>query len=126
MLKILIADDHSIVRKGIKQIISDVFRNTIVDEAEDTRSLYRKVTISDWDLVISDLNMPGGSMFNLIRELKLKKPGLPIIIFSSQPDEQYAEQLLKLGVSAYVNKYEPDKLVQEIRKLLPGREILSE
>src|SRR5262245_13789668 len=116
MLKILIADDHSIVRKGIRQIISDAFRDPILDEAEDTRSLYRKMMASDGDLVISDLNMPGSSIFNLIRELKLKKPELPVIIFSSQPDDQYAEQLLKLGITAYVNKYEPDKLVQVIKK----------
>ena len=115
MLRILIADDHPIVRQGLKQILIEEFSPLHVEEAEDTSILIDKALAEDWDLVISDLAMPGGGGIVALKKIKLVKKHLPVIIVSTYPQEQYAARVLKAGAQVYVNK---DGLTTELVKAI--------
>lgn len=126
MLKILIADDHTIVRKGLKQILLDEFSNAKIDEVADAEELIKKVMKAQWDVVISDLSMPGRSGLDALQQIKLSFPNLPVLILSFYPEEQYALRVLKAGASGYLNKdTAPDELVNAIKKVLLGKKYIS-
>ncbi len=126
MLKILIADDHTIVRKGLKQILLDEFSNAKIDEVADAEELIKKVMMAQWDVVISDLSMPGRSGLDALQQIKLSFPNLPVLILSFYPEEQYALRVLKAGASGYLNKdTAPDELVNAIKKVLLGKKYIS-
>lgn len=104
MLRILIADDHPIVRQGLKQILLEEFAPLYVEEAENTTVLMEKALSEEWDLVISDLAMPGGGGLVALKRVKLIKKDLPFIIVSTYPEEQYRSRVLKAGAALYVSK----------------------
>jgi DNA-binding NarL/FixJ family response regulator len=95
MLKFLIADDHEIVRRGLKQIILEEFSFATVEEAGDTQTLIAKALEGDWNIVISDLAMPGGGGLEGLRKIKEKLPQLPVLILSIYPADQYAVRVIK-------------------------------
>jgi len=125
MIKIIIADDHPIVRAGMKQIISEASDLTVADEANDGRKLLSKIREEDFDVVILDVTMPHMDGLDVLKQLKIEKPKLPVIVLSIHPEDQYALRVLKAGASGYVTKASaPDELIdQRNSKGLPGRKI---
>jgi len=122
MLRILIADDHPIVRQGLRQILIEEFSPLHLEEAEDTDTLIDKALAADWDLIISDLAMPGGGGIVALKKIKLIKKDVPVLIVSTYPAEQYASRVLKAGAETFVNKDSlPAGLVTAIRSTLARR-----
>ena len=127
MLRILIADDHSVVRKGLKQILLDEFSSALIEEVADAEALIKKVISSQWDVVISDLSMPGRSGLDALQQIKSSHPNLPVLILSIHPEEQYALRALKSGASGYITKdAAPDELVKAVQKILLGKKYISQ
>jgi len=126
MKKILIADDHSFIRMGLIQIIKDEYPTAVIGEAEDASALINKVTQEDWDLVISDLDMPGRSGLEALEQIKLLKPELPVLILSIYSEELYAVRALKAGASGYLNKNAaPYDLVKAMERIFIGRKYIT-
>lgn len=127
MLRILIADDHTVVRKGLKQILLEEFSNALIAEVPDAEELIRKVMAEKWDVVVSDLSMPGRSGLDALQQIKLSFPDLPVLILSIHPEEQYALRALKSGASGYLSKdTAPDELVKAVKKVLLGKKYISQ
>jgi two-component system invasion response regulator UvrY len=126
MLRILIADDHQIVRRGIRQILVEGLPFPEIAEASDTSSLIEKALANDWDIIISDLSMPGGGGLEAIREIKKVKPKQPILIVSIFPGEQYAVKVLSIGAAGYLNKdAATDELLKAVNTLITGRRYIQ-
>lgn len=104
MLRILIADDHAIVRQGLIQILKEEFPMAIIEDAEDTITLIQKAIASDWDIIISDLAMPGGGGLHALEKIKLHHPEIPFLIISTHPEEQYGTRVINAGADAFLNK----------------------
>lgn len=127
MLRILIADDHSVVRKGLRQILLDEFPTAKIEEVADAEELIKKVMHDKWDVVVSDLSMPGRSGLDALQQIKLSFPQLPVLILSIHPEEQYALRALKSGASGYLSKdTAPDELVKAVQKVLLGKKYISQ
>ena len=103
-MKILIADDHAIVRRGLKEILLDEYPSSIIGDASDAEELLKKVFQEHWDLIISDLSMPGRSGLDALKQIKQAFPKLPVLIMSIYSEDQYAVRALRAGASGYFNK----------------------
>jgi two-component system, NarL family, invasion response regulator UvrY len=126
MIKILIADDHPVVRLGLKQILSETKDMTVTEEAATGQEVLKKALKNDIDVVLLDISMPGKNGLDVLRELKNKKPKLPVLILSIYPEDQYAVRVLKLGASGYLTKETvPEELITAIRKVAQGRKYIS-
>jgi len=126
MLKIIIADDHPIVRAGMKQIISEASDLVVADEAGDGRQLLSKIRTGNFDVVILDISMPHMDGLDVLKQLKIDQPKLPVIVLSIHPEDQYALRVLKAGAAGYVTKASaPDELINAIRKVYRGGKYIS-
>ena len=126
MLRILIADDHPIVRRGLKQIIADSGDMAVGDEAADGWEVLSKVRASDYDVVLLDVAMPGIDGLDVLTQLRHEKPRLPVLMLSMYPEEQFAIRAFRAGASGYVTKESaPDELVGAIRKVSTGGKYVS-
>ena len=126
MVRILIADDHAIVRQGLKQIVSETSDMAITGEASTGEELLDLVRSQGADVVLLDLAMPGRGGIDTLRQLKKEKPELPVLILSIYPEDQYAVRALRNGASGYLTKEAaPDELVEAIRKAAQGRKYVS-
>jgi two-component system invasion response regulator UvrY len=126
MLRIIIADDHTVVRRGLKQILLDEFPTAVIEEAADADLLLKQVFKEEWDVVISDLSMPGRSGMDALQQIKLHNPKLPVLILSVHSEEHYAIRVLKAGASGYLNKESaPEELIQAVRRLLMGKKYIT-
>ncbi len=126
MIKILIADDHAIVREGLKQIISETPDMVVAAEASNGEDVLEKVSANKYDVVLLDISMPGRSGLDILRQLKIEKPKLPVMMLSVHPEEQYAVRALRAGASGYLTKESaPDELIAAIRKISQGRKYVS-
>lgn len=125
-LKVLIADDHEIVRKGIRQILIDEFAFAEIEEVADTKSLVEKALSDTWDIIISDLAMPGGGGLEGLSRIRVKLPFQRILIVSIYPEEQYAVRVMKSGASGFLNKNSAtEELVNAVNRILSGRRYLQ-
>lgn len=126
MIRIIIADDHSIVREGLKQIIADTRDMTVIDEACDGNELLEKVNSNTYDVVVLDITMPGTNVLDVLKRIKRKRPATQVLILSMHPEEQYAVRVLKAGASGYLTKESaPSELIRAIRKVSNGRKYIS-
>lgn len=126
MLKILVADDHTVVRKGLRQILLDYFKDAVIEEVADAESLIEKIMSAPWDVVISDINMPGRSGLDALKQIRSIFPDLPVLILSIHPEEHYAIRVLKSGASGYLCKDSAsDELVNAVQKVLTGKKYFS-
>ncbi|HEY4150903.1 MAG TPA: response regulator transcription factor [Chitinophagaceae bacterium] len=126
MIRILIADDHSVVRQGLERILMKEFPSALVEQVSDGEDMVNKVMQSEWDLVISDLSMPGRSGLDALQQIKELYPKLPILILSVHPEEHYAIRVLKAGASGYLNKnMAPEELVNAVHRVLLGRKYIT-
>lgn len=127
MIKLLIADDHPVVREGIKQIISKDPEFEIAGEALDGKEVLGKIESMNVDILVLDISMPGMDGLDVLGLIHLKKPDLPILILSMFPEEQIAVRAFKLGAQGYMNKDSaPTELVGALRKIYSGRKYVSE
>jgi DNA-binding NarL/FixJ family response regulator len=121
MLRVLIADDHAVVRHGLKQIIERGFGAAEFGEAEDAQAALRQMRQNSWDLAIIDVSMPGRSGLDIIKEARQLRPKLPIVVLSMHAEHQFAERALKSGACGYITKDKaPEQLVEAIKKVLAG------
>ena len=126
MKRIILADDHSFIRLGLIQILKDEYPSVEIKEVGDGEMLIKEVTLHDWDLVISDLDMPGRSGLEALEQIKLIKPDLPVLILSIYTDDLYAVRVLKAGASGYMNKNAaPDELINAINRIQLGRKYIT-
>lgn len=126
MIRILIADDHSIVRRGLKQILLEGLSFAEVQEVSNGDDLLKKVMKEDWDIVVTDLSMPGKSGLEIVQFIKEHFPKIPVLVLSIYPEEQYAIRVLKLGAAGYLNKdTAPDELVKAVQKVLTGKKYIT-
>jgi DNA-binding NarL/FixJ family response regulator len=126
MIKILIADDHAVVREGVKHILSEMPDMVIAGEAGKGQEVLEKVGKNEYDLILLDIAMPGRDGLEILKDLKLQKPKLPVLILSMFPEEQYALRALKSGASGYLTKDSiPDELIKAIQKIVRGGKYIS-
>jgi two-component system invasion response regulator UvrY len=126
-MRIIIADDHTMVRKGIRLILSEAYPGMHIEEACDGNELLAKVCRQEWDIIISDISMPGRSGIEVIKELRQLAPQTPLLILSSHPAEQYAVRVIKSGAACYLTKESaPEELIKAIEALSEGKRYFSE
>jgi two-component system invasion response regulator UvrY len=120
-IDVLIADDHAIIRDGLKKILADTDDMIVAGEAMNGSIALEKVRERDWGLVVLDLSMPGRSGIELIKLIKTEKPKCPVLIFSMHPEEQYAVRALRAGASGYLSKEgDSDLILPALRKVAAG------
>lgn len=126
MLKILIADDHAIVRKGLKQILLEEYPSAIIGEAADTEGLLAEVLNNGWEIIICDMNMPGRSGLDALNQLKQVAPDIPVLIMSMYPEDQYALRVLKAGASGYLEKETVhENIIKAIQTVQLGKKFIT-
>jgi len=126
-LKVLLADDHAIIRDGLKQILADTEDLVVAGEAANGLELMQQVREKNWDVLVLDISMPGRSGLELLHMLKDEKPELPILVLSMHHEEQYAVRALKAGASGYVTKEsDGELLVTAIRRVARGGVYISD
>jgi DNA-binding NarL/FixJ family response regulator len=126
MKRILLVDDHAIVRKGLKETLEEELGAVTFGEADSGHGLLEQVWRTEWDLVVLDINMEGRSGLDLLTEIQKARPKLPVLILSMYPVAEFAVRALKQGAAGYLNKQSaPDELVNAVQTLLAGRRYIS-
>lgn len=126
MLKVLIVDDHAMIRVGLKQVLLKVFGGAVIGEAENAQEALIQVRAKQWDLVIMDITMPGRSGLDALQDVKLARPKLPVLIMSMHGEDQFALRVLKAGAAGFISKHSPpEELVKAIQKILAGGRYVS-
>jgi len=126
MIRLLIADDHTVVREGLKQIVSDTLDIVVAGEASNGQEVLDKVWKNEYDVVLLDISMPGRSGLDVLEELKRTKPELPVLVLSIYPEEQYAIRVLKSGASGYLTKGSASReLIEAIQKVSYGGKYIT-
>ena len=126
MIKVLIADDHALIRKGLKQLLDDTDDMRVIGEAENGMQAIRMVEETDYNVVLLDISMPDKHGVEVLKQLKANKPQLPVLMLSMHPEEQYALRSMKAGAAGYLNKQSaPLQLVTAIRQVASGKKYIS-
>jgi DNA-binding NarL/FixJ family response regulator len=126
MIRILIADDHAVVRQGLIQIVSDTSDIVVSDEASNGREVLTKTSKNKYDVVVLDIAMPDINGLDILNEIKKQNPELPVLMLSIYPEEQYALRALKAGASGYLTKkVAPKELIGAIRKVYSGGKYIT-
>ncbi len=126
MIKVLVVDDHALIRKGLKQILDDTSDLRVTGEAETGMQAIKMAQKNAYDLVLLDISMPDKHGIDVLKQLKLNQPQLPVLILSMHPEDQYAIRSLKAGAAGYLNKQSaPAQLVSAIRQVASGRKYIS-
>ncbi len=124
--KIIVVDDHLVVRKGLKKILDETDDIEVVDEASNGQEFLSKVSKENYDMVLLDIFLPDRSGLDILKYLKVRKPGLPVLILSMYPEEQYAVRTLRAGASGYLTKTSlSEELISAIRKVREGGKYVS-
>lgn len=125
-MKILITDDHAVLRRGLMQILEDGFGKLHFGEAANAGEAIAQVAKSDWDLVVLDITMPGRSGLDALKEIKSLKPEIRVLVLSVHSEDQFAVRVLKAGASGFLNKDSaPEELVKAARKVISGGRYVS-
>ncbi len=123
---VLLADDHNIVRHGLKKILEDEFTEVTVGEASRDTEIFNQLNKNKWDIIILDISMPGKSGLEILKDIKSLYPDLPVLILSMYPEEQFALRVMKSGASGYVRKDSaPEELVDAVNEILAGKKYYS-
>jgi two-component system, NarL family, invasion response regulator UvrY len=126
MIRVIIADDHPVVRAGMKQVLSESGDIRVVAETGNGEALIKQIQISDYDVVLLDITMPGIGGLETLKRLTALKPELPVLMLSIHTEEQFALRTLKAGAAGYLTKESaPDELVKAIRQVVGGRKYIS-
>lgn len=125
-MKILIGDDHSVVRRGLKMIILEQYPNAQIQEATDGAEVLKMLNDEPWDIIISDITMPGRSGVEILKIMKEQAPKIPVLMLSMHAAEQYAVRTLKAGASGYLTKESAaDELITAIKQIINGRKYIT-
>jgi DNA-binding NarL/FixJ family response regulator len=125
-MKILLTDDHALVRQGLRLILADHFKNATFGEARNAHEALNKVWKEKWDVVVLDVTMPGRSGLEVLKEIKRFKPKLPVLVVSMHPEDQFAVRILKAGAAGYLTKESAgEELVGAIKKVVGGGKYIS-
>lgn len=126
MLNILIADDHSLFRRGVKDLLSDGLGAVTIEECGNAHDLLESVRHRKWDVLVLDIGMPGTTGTEALLQVKRERPTLPVIILSMHPEDQYAIRMFKAGADAYLTKSSaPEELVKAVKKVLAGGQYVN-
>ena len=126
MIKVLIADDHTVVRQGLKQILSEDPQLTVVGEAADGNEVLTALETLRVDALVLDITMPGRNGLDVLKEVKRKRPTLPVLVLSMHPEDQFAIRILRAGAAGYITKESaPEELVGALRKVCSGGKYVS-
>lgn len=126
MVRVLIADDHAVVRQGLKQILADHFGEVQFGEAGTGQQVLQLARSGEWSIVLLDINMPGKSGLEILRDLKYQFPKLPVLVLSMHPEDQFAVRMLKAGASGYLTKETaPEELIGAVEKVMHGGRYVS-
>jgi len=126
MLRVIIADDHPVVQKGLKEIIEEHFDDAIIDMSSKGYDLLNKINNNDYDIVLLDISLPDINGLEVLREIRKKKRKIFVLVLSMYPEEQYAIRTLKAGANGYLTKKSAsDELVLAVRKILSGKKYIS-
>ena len=124
--RILVVDDHAVVRQGVKQILNGQFQGAVIGEAQNAEEMIALIRKQVWDIVVLDVGMPGKSGLDALKDLKQVCPKLPVLVLSAYPEDQLARRMLKAGAAGYLTKDSaPNDLVQALRKILGGGKFVS-
>jgi two-component system, NarL family, invasion response regulator UvrY len=126
MRRFLIADDHLVIRRGIRQLLSEAFPLAVIEEVTNAEDLLKKAVQEEWDVVISDISMPGQSGLEILQQVRQARPNLPFLVLSVHSEDQYAIRVLKAGASGYLNKESaPEHLVRAVNQVMLGKKYLT-
>jgi two-component system, NarL family, invasion response regulator UvrY len=126
MIKILVADDHSIIRQGLRQILEDTDDMRVTGEAEGGMQAIQLAQEEDYDLLLLDITLPDKNGIEVLKQVKQDKPQLPVLMLSMHPEAQYALRSMKAGASGYLNKQSaPAELINAIRQVAGGKKYIS-
>ncbi len=126
MIKVLIADDHALIRKGLKQLLDDTEELRVTGEAETGIEAFRMAQTGEFDVVLLDISMPDKHGIDILKQIKDAQPHLPVLMLSMHPEEQYALRSMKAGAAGYLNKQSaPAQLVTAIRQVAKGKKYIS-
>src|SRR5262245_20113904 len=125
-MRILLVDDHAVVRQGLKLILGDHFKKAVFGEASNAHEALHRVWKENWDVLLLDVTIPGRSGLELLREIKRSRPKLPVLVLSMHPEDQFAVRMLKAGAAGYLTKESAgDELVGAIHKVTRGGRYIS-
>jgi DNA-binding NarL/FixJ family response regulator len=125
-MRVLIADDHAVFRRGLKETLAEAFSAVVFGEAKTAQEALDHVRRQNWDVVILDISMPGKSGLDILDELKHLRPKLPILLLSMHPEQQFARRALKAGAAGYLTKDGvPEELKEAIKKIVGGGRYVS-
>lgn len=125
-MKILIADDHALIRQGLRHVLLEEFSSAEITEVENGNQLLKEIRKQKFDVVISDLSMPGLGGLDALKQLKEEFPKQPVLILSMHPEDQYALRVLRAGASGYLNKeIAGEELVKAVRQITSGKRYIS-
>jgi two-component system, NarL family, invasion response regulator UvrY len=126
MINILIADDHAIVREGLKQIVAEQSDMQVGGEAANYNELFQLIPQKDWNIIILDIHMPGKNGLEALKDIRQQYPDLPVLILSMYSEEQYGLRSIKAGASGFLEKASaPDELVKAIQKIIAGEKYIG-
>lgn len=126
MIRVLIVDDHAVVRRGLKEILERELDSSVCDEAANAEQAIAKIRAEDWDLVILDIKMSGRGGLDVLSDIRQERRELPVLVFSVHPEDQYARRVLKAGARGYMTKETPpEELIKAIRRILSGGRYVS-
>jgi DNA-binding NarL/FixJ family response regulator len=126
MIKILLADDHAVVRQGLKQILTEILEVGTIGEAATGEEALRLVRAEPWDVLVLDMSMPGRGGLEVLKDVRRERPLTKVLVLSMHPEDQFAVRMLKAGASAYLTKDSaPAELVAAIRKIMTGGKYIS-
>jgi two-component system invasion response regulator UvrY len=126
MTRILLVDDHPVVRQGIKQVLSGAFHPALVGEAANAEEGMIEVRNTDWDVMVLDISLPGASGLDLLKDLRRERPTLPVLVLSMHPPDQFARRAMNAGASGYLTKdSSPTELVKAVGEVMAGRRYLD-
>jgi DNA-binding NarL/FixJ family response regulator len=125
-MKILLVDDHAVVRQGLKLILTDHFKRAVFGEAQNAQEAIARAAKEKWDVAVLDVTMPGRSGLEVLKEMKRLRPKMPVLILSMHPEDQFAVRMLKTGAAGYLTKESAgEELVGAIEKVVAGGRYIS-
>lgn len=126
MLKVLIVDDHTMIRVGLREIIHKAFAGALIGEARDGEDALKQIRKQNWDLAVMDISMPGRSGIDILQDIKLERPKLSVLIISMHKEDQFAMRVLKAGAAGFISKHSTsEELIKAIHKILAGEHYVS-
>jgi DNA-binding NarL/FixJ family response regulator len=126
MLRVLITDDHAMIRVGLKQVLANTFPGIVLGEARTAEEALEAIRLQPWDLMVMDITMPGRSGLDVLKDIQLAKPNLPVLIMSMHGEDQFALRVIKAGAAGFLSKHSaPDELMAAIRRILSGGKYVS-